>query len=208
MEEKRPGQYFAISETERGSYILNANDLCMAQHLDRMAAAGVDSLKIEGRAKSHYYVAVTTNAYRGALDSLQATEQDWAAPAWVLEELHKISHRPYSTGFYFGPPQNAQTYASAGYQRDYAVAAVVTGYEGGCILAQMKNKFYRGQTLDCLAPRTKPFLVPVEQLYNEAGENIESAPHPMMTVRIPFDRPVEAGALLRMKSGGDSNAKA
>jgi len=104
MEEKRPGQYFDITETEKGTYILNSNDLCMAEHLDKMVAAGIGSLKIEGRAKSHYYVAVTANAYRGALDSLK--NENWELPPWVSEELNKISHRTYSTGFYFGRPEN------------------------------------------------------------------------------------------------------
>ena len=80
MEEKRPGQYFDITETDKGTYILNANDMCMAEHLDKMIAAGVDSIKLEGRAKSHYYVAVVTNAYRGALDSLKEQGKDWKCP--------------------------------------------------------------------------------------------------------------------------------
>ena len=114
MEEKREGQFFDITETDKGTYILNANDLCMAEHLDKMAQSGVDSIKIEGRAKSHYYVAVTANAYRGALDSLKTKADNWKLPSWVLDELNKISHRTYSTGFFFGTPKNAQTYGNAG----------------------------------------------------------------------------------------------
>ncbi len=197
MEEKRPGQYFDMTETEKGTYILNANDLCMAPYLDQMAACGIDSIKIEGRAKSHYYTAVTANAYRGALDSLQRGEP---MPEWVAEELNKISHRPYSTGFYFGRPENAQTYQNGGYVRDYAVAAVVTGYENGCITATLKNKFGVGQELDCLEPKKPPFAVPVTQLFEEGGKPIKDAPRPMMTVRIPFERPVTPGALLRMRT--------
>lgn len=201
MEEKRPGQYFDITEADGGTYILNANDLRMAAHLDRMASAGVDSIKIEGRAKSEYYIAVTANAYRGALDSLAAAEKDWTVPAWVMEELDKISHRPYSTGFYFGRPTGAQTYESVGYLRDYIVAATVEGYENGCIIATLKNKFLRGQLLDCLEPGAEPFEVRTDELYNGTGELIESAPHPMMQLKIPFERPVKRGAVLRMKAG-------
>ncbi len=196
MEEKRPGQYFDITETEKGTYILNSNDLCMAEHLDKMVAAGIDSLKIEGRAKSHYYVAVTANAYRGALDSL--TDSDWKLPEWVAEELNKISHRTYSTGFYFGRPENAQTYASAGYIRDYTVAGVVEGYEDGCVVLTLKNKFLKGQEFDCLAPKQPPFIVRADRMFDGEGNEIDSAPHPMMTVKIPFDRPIEKGSLLRM----------
>lgn len=198
MEEKRQGQLFDITETDKGTYILNANDLCMAEHLSEMIAAGISSIKIEGRAKSHYYVAVTANAYRGALDSLKTG--DTKMPIWVGEELNKISHRTYSTGFYFGRPENSQTYANAGYIRDYAVAAIVDGYEDGCIIATLKNKFLRGQLLDCLEPKNAPFEVGTEKLYNESGNLIDSAPHPMMKIKIPFERPVKSGALLRMKT--------
>ena len=199
MEEKRPGQYFDITETDKGTYILNANDLCMAEQLDKMAAAGIDSIKIEGRAKSHYYVAVTANAYRGALDSLKTADGDWKCPEWVTDELDKISHRTYSTGFYFGTPQNAQTYRNAGYIRDYSVAAIVEGYENGCITAVLKNKFLRGQEFDCLEPGRPPFTVSASTLFDGYGNEIEVAPHPMMKLKIPFDRPVKPGAMLRMK---------
>lgn len=198
MEEKRPGQYFDITETDKGSYILNANDMCMAPYLDKLAEAGIDSIKIEGRAKSHYYVAVTTNAYRAALDSLKCCEKGWSLAPWIAEELEKISHRPYSTGFYFGSPQ--QTYESAGYVRDYSVAAVVTGYEDGKVIAVMKNKFYVGQEFDCLAVKQAPFILKAEKLYDGEDNAIDNAPHPMMTVKIPFERPIPAGSLLRMKN--------
>ncbi len=200
IEEKRPGLHFDITETDKGTYILNANDLCMAENLDKMANSGIDSIKIEGRAKSHYYVAVTANAYRGALDSLKAQQGKWKCPSWVTEELNKISHRTYSTGFYFGKPQNAQTYRDAGYIRDYSVAAVAEGYENGCITATLKNKFSKGQVFDCLEPKSAPFTVTANELFNEAGEPINEAPHPMMIIKIPFSRPVKKGALLRMKT--------
>ena len=200
IETNREGQHFDITETDKGTYILNANDLCMAEHLDKMRDAGIGSLKIEGRAKSQYYVAVTANAYRGALDSLKGSAADWKCPDWVMEELNKISHRNYSEGFYFGRPENAQTYKSAGYVRDYSVAAVVTGYENGLVTATLKNKFLRGQELDCLEAGSAPFAVVANELYDGDGSPIESAPHPMMTVKIPFDRPIKIGSMLRMKS--------
>ena len=199
MEEKRPGQYFDITETDKGTYILNANDLCMAEYLDKIAAAGIDSIKLEGRAKSHYYTAVVTNAYRGALDSLKASAGNWECPKWVLEELNKISHRTYSTGFYLGFPENSQTYANAGYVRDYTVAAIVSGYEDGKILATLKNKFLRGVELDCLEAGSVPFAVDTSGILNESDEPIESANHPMMTIKIPFEREIKIGSMLRMK---------
>ena len=199
MEEKRPGQYFDITETEKGTYILNANDMCMAPYLDKMLAAGVSSIKIEGRAKTEYYVAVTANAYRGAVDSLLGCEGEWTLPQWVSEELNKMSHRTYSTGFYFGRPENAQTYENAGYIRDYAIAAVVDGYEDGKIIATLKNKFASGTTLDCLEAGSIPFNVDTTVLYDEKNKQIESAYQPMMQIKIPFEREVKIGSMLRMK---------
>lgn len=199
MEEKRPGQYFDITETEKGTYILNANDMCMAPYLDKMLNAGVSSIKIEGRAKTEYYVAVTANAYRGAIDSLNNCNGEWHLPDWVAEELNKMSHRTYSTGFYFGRPENSQTYENAGYIRDYAIAAVVDGYSDGCVIATLKNKFASGTVLDCLEAGTVPFKVDTTVLYNEKGEQIDSAYQPMMKIKIPFEREIKVGSMLRMK---------
>lgn len=199
IEEKRPGQYFDITETEKGTYILNANDMCMAPYLDKMINAGVSSIKIEGRAKTEYYVAVTANAYRGAIDSLNNSNGEWHLPDWVAEELNKMSHRTYSTGFYFGRPENAQTYENAGYIRDYAIAAVVDGYSDGCVVATLKNKFASGTVLDCLEAGTVPFKVDTTVLYNEKGEQIDSAYQPMMKIKIPFEREIKVGSMLRMK---------
>lgn len=200
MEETRPGQFFNITEDKKGTYILNANDMCMAEHLYEMANAGIDSIKIEGRAKTEYYVAVTTNAYRGALDSLKANYSDsWSVPSWVMEELNKISHRTYSKGFYFGRPENAQTYPNAGYLRDYSIAAIVTGYENGLVTAILKNKFLKGTELDCLEAEHIPFKVSTDILYNGENEEIDTANHPMMTIKIPFERPIKEGSMLRMR---------
>ncbi len=200
MEEKREGQYFDITETEKGTYILNANDLCMVDYIDKLAESGVYSFKIEGRAKSHYYTAVATNAYRGAIDEYIKNPANYTTPHWVTEELNKISHRNYSTGFYLGKPQNSQTYSHAGYVRDYFVAAVAEGYEDGCIIARLKNKFAVGEKLDCLEPKAPPTIIAVNQMFDEKGNSIDVAPHPMSIIKIPFHRPVAVGALLRIKA--------
>ncbi|MDO4607847.1 MAG: U32 family peptidase [Clostridia bacterium] len=199
VEEKRDGQLFNITENEKGTYILNANDMCMAAYLDKIKDAGVCSIKIEGRAKTEYYVAVTANAYRGAIDSLDAAKGEWQLPAWVADELDKISHRTYSTGFYFGRPENAQSYKDAGYIRNYAIAAVVDGYQDGCIIATLKNKFASGTILDCLEAGSAPFDVDTTELYNEDGIRLESANSPMMQIKIPFEREIKTGSMLRMK---------
>ena len=199
VEQKRPGELYDISETDKGSYILNANDMCMAEHIAAMANAGITSFKIEGRAKSHYYVAVTTNAYRGAIDAYYANSTA-PVPEWVMQELNKISHRTYSTGFYFGRQPNMQTYENGGYIRDYAVAAVVEGYENGLVIARLKNKFFSGTELDCLEPGNVPFMVKTDSLYDGEDNLIESAPHPMQIIKIPYHREIKAGSLLRMKA--------
>lgn len=199
MEQKRPGQYFDITETDKGTYILNANDLCMAAYIGKMCEAGVYSLKIEGRAKSHYYTAVTANAYRGAIDAYMS-DPTAQTPEWVLAELEKISHRTYSTGFYFGRPENAQTYPTAGYVRDYSVAGVVKDYKDGMMILELKNKFLKGQEFDCLQPKCKPFTFTADEMFDGDGNPIESAPHPTMTVKLPCSTPVKSGSLLRMKT--------
>ena len=198
MEQTRPGEYYDITETDKGTYILNANDLCMAEHIKDLADAGVYSYKIEGRAKSEYYVAVTTNAYRGAIDAYYNAPTE-PVPKWVLDELNKISHRTYSKGFYFGRPENAQTYKTAGYVRDYAVAGIVTDYSDGILSLELKNKFLKGQELDCLEPFSKPFIIRAEEMFDKDMNPIDSAPHPMMTVKIPCKEQVKVGSLLRMK---------
>lgn len=199
VEQKRPGELFDITETDKGTYILNSNDLCMAEYLDKVAKAGVDCIKIEGRAKSEYYVAVTANAYRGALDALRENYNNYTVPSWVTDELSKISHREYSTGFYLGKPHNSQTYASAGYVREYSVSAVVDSYEDGYVICTMKNRFSVGDELDCLEAGNEPFTFKVDEIIDENGESVEVANHPMMKYKIPFSRPIKTGSMLRIK---------
>lgn len=200
VEEKRPGQYMDITETDKGTYILNANDMCMVDYIPELVKAGINSFKIEGRAKSHYYTAVTANAYRCAIDEFMKNPSSYETPKWINEELSKISHRTYSTGFYLGNPGNSQTYENAGYQRDYAVAAIVEGYEDGMIIARLKNKFFKGQELDCLEPKAKSFIFTANKLFDEKNNEIDFAPHPMSIIKIPYKKAVKVGSLLRMKN--------
>jgi len=199
MEEKREGEYFPIFEDERGTHILNSRDMCMIEHIALLDKAGISSLKIEGRAKSSYYVAVTTNAYRCAIDEyLTSDEEKFKPSTWVLDEVNKVSHREYSTGFYFGSPPG-QVLENGGYVREYEVAAVVTGYEDGYLVASQRNKFSVGDELEILRPKSMPDTVFIENLLNGDNEKIESAPHPTMTVKFPYDEKLPAGSLLRRK---------
>lgn len=148
VEEKRPGQYFPVEEDKDGTYLLNARDLCMIEHIPELISAGVTSFKIEGRAKSAYYTAVVTNAYRCAIDGyLRAQDQTGYRPEpWILEELTRVSHREYCTGFYFDKPQaNAQIFYDGGYRRDWEVAAVAGNTAGGLLHAVQRNRFFRGK---------------------------------------------------------------
>ena len=204
LEEKRPGEEYEIGEGEDGAYILNANDLCMLEHIADLARAGVDSLKIEGRAKAAYYVAVATNAYRCAVDSYRAAgfPPDFRPAPWMREELDKISHRPYGTGFYYGAPE--QNTRFGGYIREYEAAAVAEGYENGRLLLSQRNHFRRGETLDVLEPGKPPFLLTVEELYDGEGAPLEAAPHPLMKLQVPYPRPLAAGSYLRRKTGEEA----
>ncbi len=197
MESKRPGQYMPISEDKSGTYILNSRDMCMIEHIPELAQAGVSSLKIEGRAKSAYYVAVTTNAYRQALDEFRKNPQGKVSP-WVVEELNKISHREYSTGFYFGT-EPGQVYSNGGYVRDYEVIAVCEDYRDGVAVLSQRNRFFRGDTADVLEAGQQPFLLPLNEIYDRDFTPIEAAPHAMMTVLVKTEHPVAKGAILRKK---------
>lgn len=197
MEEKRPGEYYPVFEDEQGSYILNAKDLCMIGHIDELAQAGVCSLKIEGRAKSAYYVAVVTNAYRNAVDQYLADPAHFALAPWVEEETRKVSHREYSTGFFYGQPQNAQCYQSGGYVRSYDVVAVVDECRDGMMHITQRNRFFAGDELEVLVPRGGFEPLAVEQIFTEEGEAVQSACHAMQKLCIPCGRVFPAGSILR-----------
>ena len=166
MEEKRPGEYYPVYETQEGSFLLNSKDLCMISHLSDMAEAGVTSLKIEGRAKSAYYAAVTANAYRCALDEWRERGYPHAfSPShWMVEELDKVSHRPYSTGFYLGG-RGGQHTAGGGYVRDYEVMGVVIDSVPGRVHVSQRNKLYTGDRVELLEPGRPPIACTVSDLF-------------------------------------------
>ena len=172
MEEKRPGEYYELFEDDRGSYILNAKDMCMIEHLDKLRDAGVTSFKIEGRAKSAYYVAVVTNAYRAAMDAVKNNE---AIPQWAIEEVYKVSHRQYCTGFYLGKENAAQYYENSGYIRDFDFVGVVNSCENGIINLTQRNYFTVHDELEILAPGKKPVRLEIPYVINSKGEKTEIA---------------------------------
>lgn len=195
-EKQRPQQHFTIVERGDGTYIMNSNDLCMIEHIPAMMDAGICSLKIEGRAKSAYYVACVTAAYRRAIDFFHEHPGE-KLPHEILEETEKMSHRAYSPGFYFGG-EPGQTTDRSHYTRNYQVAAVCGGRSGEYVLLRQRNKFLRGAQVDVLQPGGT-FTAELSEIYNEDLEPIESAPHAEMTVYWKTPLPLENGAFLRVK---------
>ena len=198
VEEKRPGEYFPIGEDAGGAYILNSRDMCMIDHIPELIDAGLDSLKIEGRAKSAYYAAVVTGAYRHAIDAALAGQP--LEPVW-RDEVEKVSHRPYSTGFYFGEP--GQHTSHSRYVRDWQIMAVVTSCTpDGTALCELRNKLSAGDELELVGPGLKPVPVTVEGLTDGDGLPIPEARKPQMPFYLKL--PVQAPplSLLRRKAVG------
>ena len=194
VESKREGQYFPVEETDEGTYIFNAKDLCMIDHLQELLDAGVDSLKIEGRNKSAYYVAIITNAYRAALDAAMAGQP---APEWALREVVQVSHREYCTGFFYGRENAAQRYADSSYVRNCDVVAVVNRWEQGRLYLTQRNRFFAGDSLEIVAAGQPPVTVAAQGLENEDGESIETANHAMMQCSIACETAFPAGSVVR-----------
>mgnify|MGYP005769784999 FL=1 len=197
VEAQRPGQVYTLVQEEKGAYFFNSNDLRMIDAIPQMMDAGVASLKIEGRAKSAYYVACVTAAYRQAIDFAWEHPGE-PLPASILEETEKISHRPYSHGFYFGG-EPGQTVDRSHYARGYELVAICLGREGDRLRLTERNRFFKGQQVDILQPGKPSFTASLDELFNEEGEPLEVAPHAEMTVYWKTDLPVEPGAYLRVK---------
>lgn len=193
MEEKRPGEYFPIEEDAQGTYILNSRDMCMIDHLDDLMDAGLSSLKIEGRAKSAYYAAIITGAYRHCLD---AAAEGRALPQAWRDEVEHVSHRPYSTGFYYGEP--GQYYNNSRYVREWQVVALVTDCdaEGNATLS-LRNKFRTGDTVELVGPDTAPFSMVVPPMVDSEGAPLEEPRTPQMVFRMKLPRSVPAYTLVR-----------
>lgn len=205
MEETRPGQYFPINQEENGTYIFNSKDLCMIEHIPQLVAAGVDSFKIEGRAKSAYYTAVVTHAYRQALDAYFAhPSPDFRVPDWVLAEMEKMSHRVYTTGFNFGPLQNGQELNTGGYVRNWDVCALYRDQQGNRLIVDQRNRFFEGDILEVLEPGKKPYTLTVRDLVREAdGTRTEAANKATEVYSFAVDLPVSPDAILRRKRDED-----
>ena len=200
-EENRPGSMYEIGEGKDGTYILNANDLCTAPFLDLICKAGVDSLKIEGRAKTFYYVASVTAAYRQALDQYLADpmNDNFELAPQTLDELTRTSHRHYSPGFFFGPEAARQSTDSAAYLREWEFVGTVESWENGVAHCQQRGKWSLGDTLEVLCPDGRSIPLAPEWIENEAGERVQSTPHAMELYTIPTPE-LPPMSLLRKKN--------
>ena len=201
VEEKRPGEYFPVYEDEKGTYILNSRDMCMIDHLKELQDAGVDCIKIEGRAKSAYYAAVVTGAYRHAIDDVAAGRP--VDPVWRNEVDH-VSHRIYSTGFYFGEP--GQYTENSRYIRQWQVCAIVESCdENGLALCSLRNKFSQGDALEAIGPDSKPFAFTAGAMADLDGNSLTEPKTPQMRFYLQLPQPVPAFTILR--HGVDLSAK-
>ena len=193
MEEKRPGEYFPVFEDEKGTYIMNSRDMCMIDHLDDLMDAGVDCLKIEGRAKSAYYAAIVTGAYRHVLDDVAAGRP--VDPVW-RDEVEHVSHRHYSTGFFYGQP--GQFYEDARYIRDWQICAVVTDCTPeGLATLSLRNKFACGDQVEVVGPDTKPFTMTAPMMTDSQGLPLTEPKTPQMVFTMQLPQPVPPMSFVR-----------
>ena len=193
MEEKRPGEYFPVYEDEKGTYILNSRDMCMIDHLDDLMDAGVDCIKIEGRAKSAYYAAIVTGAYRHVIDDLTAGRP--VDPVW-RDEVDKVSHQIYSTGFYYGFP--GQYTENSRYLREWQVAAIVESCdENGLALCSLRNKFCEGTELEAVGPDLRPFPVLTGNMTDLEGNPLAEPRTPQSKFYLPLPKQVPPYTILR-----------
>ena len=193
MEEKRPGEYFPVFEDEKGTYILNSRDMCMIDHLQELQEAGVDCIKIEGRAKSAYYAAIVTGAYRHCLDDAAAGRP--IDPVW-RDEVEHVSHRIYSTGFYYGFP--GQYTENSRYIRQWQVCAIVESCdENGNAVCSLRNKFRKGDTMECVGPDLRPFAFTAGEIADSEGNALEEPRTPEMRFTIQLGKQVPPYSILR-----------
>lgn len=199
MEETRPGQFFPIYEGDGGTYILNSKDMCMIEHIPEMIKAGITSFKIEGRAKSAYYVSATVNAYRKAIDAyFENPRDDYKPDKWIIDEMRKISYRDYCTGFFYADvAKDANISYKGGYNREWDVMAIVKHWENGIAYCSQRNRFFEGDELEALETDKPPFKVIAKELKNANGEAIQATQHPMMEFSFKCDIPLQDDTILR-----------
>ncbi|WWR15567.1 U32 family peptidase [Lachnospiraceae bacterium JLR.KK008] len=205
VEETRPGEYMPVYENDRGTYIFNSKDLCMIGHLPELIGAGIDSLKIEGRMKTALYAATVARAYRRAIDDLFISEEEYRSHLdWYLEEAAKCTHRHFTTGFYFGKPdENTQIYDSSTYINEYTYLGTVENVDDrGYAMIRQRNKFCTGEHMEIMKPDGRNIPVTAAHIFDETGMEVESAPHPQQVLYVDLAGEVQKHDLLRRKVSG------
>lgn len=200
VEETRPGQYFPVMEDDHGSYIFNSKDMCLMPNLAEVIESGIDSLKIEGRMKSVHYAASVTKAYRMAIDSYFADPERFSVKDEWLEELDKVSHRAYTTGFYYGnPTEKDQIYANSSYQQTSDFVGLVLDYDEttGWATVEQRNNMKVGQEIEIFQPKLDGYRQILAEMVDDTGVSIDVAPHPQQIVKIKMQQRVEPYAILR-----------
>jgi putative protease len=197
VEETRPNEFLPIFEDEKGSYIFNSKDLCMIENIRELAECGVTTFKIEGRAKTAYYSAIVTNAYRAAIDAYSSGVQ---CPEWAVKEVECVSHRPYCTGFYLGEYNHLQSYEDSGYIRSCDFVGVVNGFEQGTLEITQRNYFTVDDCLEVVSPGRPPELLIIEEMRNSKEEVITIANHAVEKLWIKCGKGFVAGSLVRRRN--------
>lgn len=200
VEETRPGEYMPVNEDDRGTYIFNSKDLCMIEYVPEMVAAGIDSLKIEGRMKTALYVATVARTYRRAIDDFYESEDTYRSNMeYYRAEIAKCTYRQFTTGFYFGrTDENSQIYDSNTYVRNYTYIGIVREVtDDGFVCFEQKNKFSVGETVEAMDFDGGNIQCRVEAIYDDCGVCMESAPHPKQNLRVRLDRKLTAGMIIR-----------
>ena len=199
MEEKRPNEFFEVDEDSRGAYVMNSKDLCLLPYLDKVIESGVASLKIEGRMKSVNYVAGVVKVYRAAIDSYFDDPKNFTVRAEWLDELDKVAHRPYTSGFFINDGAPTEIYDTSKPKRSTNFFGIVREFDAEKMFAtiEQRGKFELNQTVEFFQPHGKTFQQKISKMYNEDGEEIISAPHAQQIVKIPVNQPVEIWSLMR-----------
>ena len=203
VEEKRPGEYYPVYESEKGTFILNSRDLCLIEYIPQIIKSGVSSLKIEGRMKSSFYVATVVKAYRQAIDAYYQDEDNSKTNPKFLEEVSKASRREYTTGIFLNKPDSkTQIYNTSSYIREYDFIGVVIKYDSDTKIAtiEQRNRMYKGDVIEVLNPEGGFYIQKIEWMKNVDGDYIDVAPHPQMIVSMPMLKEVQKYTIIRRKS--------
>lgn len=203
VEEKRPGEYFPIEEHDEGTFIMNSKDLCMIEHIDEMIEAGIASLKIEGRVKSEYYLATVIRSYRMAIDAYNRDPENYKYDPSLLEEIKKVSHRDFTTGFFFGQAnENSQVYKDNSYIRGYDFVGIVLDYDEDTKIAtiEQRNRVFVGEEIEIFGPGVKHFDYKIEKMLDDKDREIDVANKAKQIFKIKIDQPIKKGFILRREN--------